>query len=316
MEPRLPVTLLLKIAASSSSDVATVAVRFAATSKRLRRAILSTAFLHHLADRAEHHGGFDPALLLGASYATHGTSELVQPSPPRLRFDPISSCVHRHSSPCPRATGSSSSGATTARPSVIGAGDSFELFVMDTCLRSRTFSSESGEWGDLRSVQTQPLESSRDHWTMFEPDPDTSAAVVGRTVHWLCQPTWTPGTPLGGDTFILAEPAGVISMWTLAPAEGWSRQVVVSMEGIGAQVTAPGVADASRRRAVWFQPGFGERSGAVLFSMDKVGLVRLSVGTKKAVVVLGCGEGDKSGVQRAFLHEINLASLLQGMKQF
>lgn len=182
---------------------------------------------------------------------------------------------------------------------------------------------------------------------------DTSATVVGRTVHWICQqPTWTPGTPRG-DMFILAlladddaamatvaiappeccrrmwassaqlavsadgkklglvvaeESAGIISMWTLQPAEGWTRQVVVSMDGIIKQVVmTPGAG---------FQSGFGERSGAVLFWMDKVGLVQLNVATKKVVVVLRCGEGDTSGVERAFLHEINLASLLQGMKQF
>ncbi|KAK3149177.1 hypothetical protein QOZ80_3AG0213960 [Eleusine coracana subsp. coracana] len=285
------------------------------------------------------------------SFATHGTSELVQPSPPRLRFDPsilrsslkpVSSRDGRlvlwrhHGAPEVRIC-NTFTGRVDALPcigdaeiklgndgiyppallSVIGAGDSFELFVMDTCLRRRTFSSESGEWGDLRSVQP-PLESCRNHWTMFEPDPHTSATVVGRTVHWLCQPTWTPGTPHGTKLGLVVaeEPAGVISMWTLAPAEGWTRQVVVSVEGISAQVMAPGVDDARPRRGVWHQPGFGERSGAVLFWMDKVGLVRLSVGTKKAVVVLRCGEADASGVQRAFLHEINLVSVLQGMRQF
>lgn len=174
----LPINLLLKIAACSF-DVATVAVRFAATSKHLRRAILGTGFLRHLADRAESHGDFDPALLLGVSYATYASSNLVQPSP-HLRFDagvlrafrtvsardgPLVLWRNPEVRVCNTLTGrvdalpcidddarrNFGNGGIypPALLAVGGAGTAFELLDMNTCLRCRTFSSGSGEWGDL-----------------------------------------------------------------------------------------------------------------------------------------------------------------------
>lgn len=61
--------------------------------------------------------------------------------------------------------------------------------------------------------------------------------------------------------------------------------------------------------------GFGERSGAVLLRMDMVGLVLLDLETGKAVLLLGCKKLYMRAYkdEQAWLHEIDLGSLLQGM---
>ncbi|TVU44761.1 hypothetical protein EJB05_04217, partial [Eragrostis curvula] len=390
----LPVHILLDIVARSD-DVATVAVRFAAVSKQLRRAILGTGFLRHLADR-----GFNPALLLGVSYAAYGGAGTVPPRPsPRLHFDAnilqssfkhmasrdgvvvlwqrpddvrvcntvtgrvdtLPPCIddkHRFGNygdmypPALRAVVGDrnkfgNGGIYPPALLAVGRADrSFELLVMDKCLRCRIFSSKDddgrGQWGDACFVRPPP---DRDHWTMFAPDTDIAAAVIGRTVHWVCypDPSWMPGNPLpgkfvlavhadaavataielpegyvrttGSSTQLLAVTAdGRLSLVVAEPEvvstwtllpKGWSRQVVISRQRINEQVVAPGV-DASR--PVWFQfeQGFGEVSGTVLLWMDKVGLVQLNVRTKKVVLLRRYVEGKTNGVNRACLHEMNL----------
>ncbi|CAN6322433.1 unnamed protein product [Urochloa humidicola] len=123
---------------------------------------------------------------------------------------------------------------------------------------------------------------------------------------------------------LLVAEAGAIAMWTLAGAaaeeEGsassatarwWTRQVVIRRQEIAREaVEAPSF-------SVRFL-GFGETSGAVILQMDGVGLVRLDLGSKEAVV-LGDGSFKHVGQTDLFqlcLHETDLCSLLQDMKPF
>jgi hypothetical protein len=89
--PDLPADPLLEVIARCDDDVETV-VRCAAVSKPLRRAILDPGFHRRLGLRAEANGGFDPNLLVAASYrlrARYIRSDpfLVQKTGGRLRFD-------------------------------------------------------------------------------------------------------------------------------------------------------------------------------------------------------------------------------------
>lgn len=84
--------------------------------------------------------------------------------------------------------------------------------------------------------------------------------------------------------------------------------MVISKQGITKQVAA-GV-DASRT-ACWCV-GFRERSGAVTFWMERVGLVHLDLGTMEAVVLRRRGEDDDTrAVAPVRLQEIDLAALFQ-----
>ncbi|CAL4965193.1 unnamed protein product [Urochloa decumbens] len=109
----------------------------------------------------------------------------------------------------------------------------------------------------------------------------------------------------------------VISVWTLLPDEGsssssWSREVVIRRREMGRELQLAAAVDA-------YQPirfdVFGERSGTVLFWMQEIGLVQLNLGTKKAELLWKGGSPDSRDA-RAFLHEVDLVSLLQRMKAF
>ncbi|KAL6637975.1 hypothetical protein ACP70R_025547 [Stipagrostis hirtigluma subsp. patula] len=241
---------------------------------------------------------------------------------------------------------------------VDGAGRSFELLAMDKLssraadelLRTQTFLSHKGEWGDVREVHL-PLGYNRIISRY------TAPVVIGRTVHWLCNSktislndkmiilalqadaaqamaielpqgclrsldimsydkkglilaTTADGTRL---SLVVAEGL-VISMWTLTPDNGsnsWSRQVVIRRRDIDRQVTTGPLA----YQRITFQR-FGGRSGTVLFWMHLVGLVQINLATKKALVVRRDNDGEKIDDEHALLHEIDLVSLLQGMRPF
>ncbi|KAL6637970.1 hypothetical protein ACP70R_025542 [Stipagrostis hirtigluma subsp. patula] len=222
---------------------------------------------------------------------------------------------------------------------------SFELLAMDACLRARVFSSETGEWNAARIVKPPPRHSS---WCFVYQRMGTSPSVIRRIAYWVCSSPPEPAIP-GGNMFILslhAEaarcasielPQGchgrvesctlsatangklsvvvadteAMSVWTRSSA-AWSRQAVISKRCINMQV-APGAMDADR--TIWFM-GFGERSGTVIFWIDRVGLVQLHLGTRRAVLLCRCGDRDIRAFRWAWLREIDMASLLQGMKPF
>ncbi|CAL4919357.1 unnamed protein product [Urochloa decumbens] len=111
----------------------------------------------------------------------------------------------------------------------------------------------------------------------------------------------------------------VISVWTLLPDEGssssissCSREVVVKRREIGRELQFAAAVDAYQ--PIQFEV-FGERSGTVLFWMQEIGLVQLNLGTKK-VKLLWKGSSRDSRGGKAFLHEVDLGSLLQRMKAF
>lgn len=242
---------------------------------------------------------------------------------------------------------------------VADAGRSFEVLVMDVRFRVQIFSSKDGGPSGCGAVRTvTPLPPN--HGRIKPYGLQTTPAIIGRTVHYLCHRHYQVAqVPSGdGEMFILAvhaddsdapraetiempegclgpddaaaesvslavtedgrlsllvADAGAIRVWALSPAaeeEGWSRRAVIGKRGIVNQV-------ARRVKAVGkvvFQ-GFGERSGAVLLRMDMVGLVLLYVETGKAVLVRRCEKRDGRAYkdEQAWLHEIDLASLLQGM---
>ncbi|CAN6251294.1 unnamed protein product [Urochloa humidicola] len=121
------------------------------------------------------------------------------------------------------------------------------------------------------------------------------------------------GVTAGGRLSVLVADAGAVRVWALSPEpeEGWSPRATIDRRRIGEQV-APGL---KKIENVAFQ-GFGERSGAALLRIDMVGLVLLDLETEKAVLLRGCSERDRRRYQyeRAWLHEVDLASLLQSMK--
>lgn len=62
-----------------------------------------------------------------------------------------------------------------------GAGCSFELLVADSHLTTQTYQSQNGKWGARRAIAMPP-----DHPRLGARVDGCSAAVTGRTVHWLC----------------------------------------------------------------------------------------------------------------------------------
>ncbi|CAL4936225.1 unnamed protein product [Urochloa decumbens] len=234
---------------------------------------------------------------------------------------------------------------------VADAGRSFELLVADRSLRTQTFSTKESKWGAVVETHLPPR-----HCHDVPAGGGAHPVVIGAVVHWLCHGCLRPGVkvldttgagnatqialPQGyhsrvrstqrldtglllaksadGRLGLLVAEAGAIAMWTLAAAEEegsatarWARQVVIRREDIGREaVEGPCF-------SVRFM-GFGERSGAVILQMDGVGLVRLDLGSKEAVV-LGHGSFQHVGQTDLFqlcLHETDLCSLLQGMKPF
>ncbi|CAN6303333.1 unnamed protein product [Urochloa humidicola] len=140
----------------------------------------------------------------------------------------------------------------------------------------------------------------------------TSMETSCESRHNLADNLILAATAEGKRLSIVAAENLVISVWTLLSGEGsssrWSREVVIKRGEIGRQLEF--ALDA-------YQPirfnAFGERSGTVLFWMREVGLVQLNLGTKKALVLLKRREHNflKS---KAFLHEVDLVSLLRSMK--
>ncbi|CAN6374473.1 unnamed protein product [Urochloa humidicola] len=123
------------------------------------------------------------------------------------------------------------------------------------------------------------------------------------------------GVTADGRMSVLVADAAAVRVWALSPEmeEGWSLRATIDRWQIDEQVAAPGLEKIGK---VAFQ-GFGERSGAALLRIDMVGLVLLDIETEEAVLLLGCNERDKRTVyldEQAWLHEVDLASLLQGMK--
>jgi len=110
--------------------------------------------------------------------------------------------------------------------------------------------------------------------------------------------------------------AFVISTWTVVPEaeEGpsisWTRQEVIRR----LEIVRPLASVLDAHQTIWFSM-FGERSGTVLFWLRSVGLVQLNLGTKKALV-LWRGSNFSDSRAQAFLHEMNLISVLKFMKSF
>ncbi|KAG2534795.1 hypothetical protein PVAP13_9NG085000 [Panicum virgatum] len=304
----LPIDLQLEIVAHSD-DAATI-VRCAAASKPLRGAVYGPGFRPRTraALRAAVNAGFDPALLLGVpDEPSHPSSGADQPPRRRLRFDtdllrssfePPELRVCNASTggvtslPCMDVEGKWGSGGIY-RPALLNlgrGGRSFELLVMDVCLRTRIFSSGTGSWGPICVVKPPPEHGS---WCVIDEAMPTFPAVVRRTVHWICRSARGAGmfvlalrvgaaqataiappppagrlggtasctlTDAAGTLRMVVSEAEAVSMWRMS-AEGWSQEAVISKQWITKQVAAG--MDASRT-ACWCV-GFRERSGAVTF---------------------------------------------------
>lgn len=253
------------------------------------------------------------------------------------------------------------------RPALLTMGEegaSFKLLVMDRSLQMQTFSSQDGKWGAVHQLGLHSPQIIAPWHVSNDKVCRAPAAVIGRTVHWLCHLARNPldlcmiilavdadtaqatsiqlpegcVTSLGswnaielGDpapdgrlmlaatpstfeatmttrlSLLVAEPTA-ISMWTLVTPDegsnGWSRQTVIRRREIERQLGS----GLDTYQPIRFK-GFGERSGTVIFLIQMVGLVQLNLVTKTAVLLRG-------GDVRACLHEVNLASLLCGMKPF
>ncbi|KAK3149173.1 hypothetical protein QOZ80_3AG0213890 [Eleusine coracana subsp. coracana] len=209
----LPLDLLLEFAARAD---ATTLVRVAATFRSLRRGILGADFRRRLLAVRAAGRWFDPALLRGVSHTfldstgVYDTEVIAtyQSAPPRiidrdilLDLAPVASrdgfLVQRsrvieegtcaHMCVCDTLTGhvihlppvSLKPGKTWHTPALltVGAGRSFELLVANHDMEFQTFSSEAGQWSEVRAIsEPQPLcIGHRAH-----------PAVLGRTVHWFC----------------------------------------------------------------------------------------------------------------------------------
>ncbi|TVU44759.1 hypothetical protein EJB05_04215, partial [Eragrostis curvula] len=371
--PREPLPVDLQLEVVAHSDDAATILRCAAASKSLRGAILGPGFRprRRRALRAAVDAGFGSGLarLVGVSDASrnkHGgggaSRSFRLDAKPLQSFEPVSSrdgllVLWRRRDdgeeephlrvyntfngevtdlPCMDVEGKWGAGGIY-RPALLGvrrSGRPFDLLVMDACLRTRTYSSNTGKWGPIRVVKRP---SAHNHWCVIEQAAvmRASPAVVGRRVHWICRSTRT------GDTFILAvhvnaaearsielppgccrgdaigsctiaatadrklgvvvAEAELISMWTLSSAaEGWCREVVIRKQQVTPDVDAA-------NRSVWFV-GFGKTTGTMLLWMEGVGLVQLNLATMEAIV---CSERDKSGVVASVsLQEIDLVALI------
>ncbi|CAN6303332.1 unnamed protein product [Urochloa humidicola] len=259
--------------------------------------------------------------------------------------------------------------ADVHRPALLstgGGGSSFELLVMyrptnmeHQFREAQIFSSQGARWGATRRIHIVP----HDVQMQLAEATTTAPAVVGRTVHWLCNYNRDDPMPmvvilalqaeasqakviqlpkellasLGGSSgmshpghniILAASEEGkklslvvaekfVISVWTMPPADegsssssSWSREVVIRRKEMGRELQLAAALDA-------YQPikfdVIGERSGTVLFWIQEIGLVKLNLGTKK-VEFLWKGDSNHARGARAFLHEVDLASLFQRMK--
>ncbi|XP_051178016.1 uncharacterized protein [Lolium perenne] len=270
----LPVDLLLEIAARS--DVVSV-VRCAATNKPLRRAILDRGFRRLLSHRAASTTGFDPALLRGVSYRLEDSEaarpvRVVQPIPSTepslvrfdepLVFEPVASrdglVVLRRLRPRPLFGQSleegppgsvlrvvnSVTGETSVLPSVSirdyrkhalisveDRGRSFELLVADERLRTQIYSSRDGAWSPVRPIHLH--RGSR-------PFHDSCPLVIGRTVHWLCNPEpLPPGRHLSGpEPYIVAMDVDTLQATVIDLPRGCTSRMTASMSHRGLLLAA------------------------------------------------------------------------------
>ncbi|CAN6309122.1 unnamed protein product [Urochloa humidicola] len=238
---------------------------------------------------------------------------------------------------------------------VTDAGRSFELLVADRCLRTQTFSTKQGKWSavveirlpqshcyDVPAVGAHPVllgagGTAMIHWlclcheclhlgvkVLDTTGAGNKATQIALPADYLTRVRCTQRIDAGlllaksgdGRLSLLVAELGAIAMWTLAAAKEagsarWSRQAVIRRQDIGREaVEGPSF-------SVRFM-GFGERSGAVVLQMDGIGLVRLDLGSKEAVVL--CRRSfehvGRTDLFQLCLHETDLCSLLQAMKPF
>ncbi|CAL4958115.1 unnamed protein product [Urochloa decumbens] len=244
--------------------------------------------------------------------------------------------------------------ADVYRPALLstgGCGSSLELLVMET----QIFSSQAAGWGAARRIHFLPqheqlaeatstapavigrrvhwLCNNRGHYSMVILAlhaeaaqatviqlPQELVANLGGSYAMSCPAhnLILAATAEGKRLSLVVAEKFVISVWTLLPDEGssssssWSREVVIRRREMGRELQLAAAVDA-------YQPirfdVFGERSGTVLFWMQEIGLVKLNLGTKKAELLWKGGNPDSRDA-RAFLHEVDLVSLLQRMKAF
>ncbi|KAK3145915.1 hypothetical protein QOZ80_3BG0259150 [Eleusine coracana subsp. coracana] len=332
----ISIDVLLEIVARL--DTAAI-IRFAATSKPIRGAILDPDLHRCLALRPEIAAAgngsfkFNPALFLGLSYVYQD-----KPSP---------------TSSSPSLTGEVSSSSPISCPGIpavyprtllaVGeGGGSFQLLVAGRNLRMRVYSSEHGKWGDAVDPHLPP------DFIHTTPNRDSPALVLGgTTVHWLCKDKgitaldvcaarattielppkcfrWVKhvkhldqgllaASPDGKLGLIVAKPAA-ICMWTLsdgssASGKRWSQQVLVRRYAIATWDSGSLVRFLA----------FGERSGTVILQMQQMGLVEINLGSGQALVLNDklkeIGTCRRSQMQFC-LHETDLPTLLKNMKPF
>ncbi|CAL4944670.1 unnamed protein product [Urochloa decumbens] len=227
-----------------------------------------------------------------------------------------------------------------------GADRVFELLAAywdGASLMIRIFTSKTGAWGLARAAVPCPGGAQ-----LVGRLSRANPAVVGRVAHWLClgadetphgvlavdadtvdaaavdlPPDYDSGMRHGcrseahvrlvavdGRLGLVIAESLAVSVWTLAAAS-WSRQVVVGAPELERRAGLL-EGDVSSLSPVEFL-GFAEKSGAVVVLVTAVSL---NLGTK-AVATLWRGES-KLGpwVSQVFLHEADLASVLQAMKSF
>ncbi|KAK3145907.1 hypothetical protein QOZ80_3BG0259040 [Eleusine coracana subsp. coracana] len=150
------------------------------------------------------------------------------------------------------------------------------------------------------------LTSLMESWNASEEDPAKGRLILVTT-------TTDDKATASRLSLLVAEPM-IISMWTLITSgegsKGWSRQMVIHRHEIKRQL---GTGMETYQATMRFK-AFAGRSGTVVFWIERVGLVRLSLVTKKAVLVRACSENSQD--VQVCLHDVNLASLLSGMKPF
>ncbi|KAL6637977.1 hypothetical protein ACP70R_025549 [Stipagrostis hirtigluma subsp. patula] len=225
----------------------------------------------------------------------------------------------------------------------VGADRSFELLVANSlpALEIQIFSSKNGRWGAVRAVR---------HTLQLMLVSHEPPVVLGRTVHRLAQKsfldpphilaldvaaevTTTVQLPSGyrdkispaifGCTVLLAAVGGrlslfvaerrAVSLWSLTtsmPAPAWSRKVVIGLQEIERQsglhaLRSPGTFLA-----------FGERSGNLIVRMNSGEVIRINYGNKEATTLCKYEDKGRKWISHVFLHEVDLASLLQAMKSF
>ncbi|OEL30312.1 hypothetical protein BAE44_0008674 [Dichanthelium oligosanthes] len=264
------------------------------------------------------HAGYDPAALLGVSYASPDDNDIVRASW-RLRFDTgllrsfelVSSCagllvLWRHEAKaepelrvCNTFTGhvaclpymdeddGKGGNAGIYRPALLSvddAGRSFELLVMDGCLRTCIFSSKggNGKCGAIRLVKPPPEDNSWCFVNQTVHADEAQATAVEPPQGYLGSiGNCSLATTADGKLSMFVREPEVISMWTLS-AEGCSREAVISKQGINQQVILAWTR-ARRSAGAW---GSGRGAGPCPLGWTK----------KASVLRLGAEHGTTGGV--------------------